>query len=98
MTASFWVVTALLFAAGLAMVVLRRQLLAMLLGLELMICAVNIALVGQAGLFQDAQALAAALLIMAVAAAEAVVGLSLILRLSESGRQAEEEVLRTLRG
>jgi NADH-quinone oxidoreductase subunit K len=80
------------------MVVLRRQLLAMLLGLELMISAVNISLVHQAGLFRDGEALAAVLLIIAVAAAEAVVGLSLILRVTASGRPAEEQALKALHG
>lgn len=97
-SATIWAVTALLFTAGLATVVLRRQLLAMLLGLELMISAVNIALVHQAGLFRDGEALAAVLLIIAVAAAEAVVGLSLILRVTASGRPAEEQALKALHG
>ena len=98
MTLQIWVVTALLFFAGLAGVLLRRQLLAMLLGLELMISAVNISLVYHAGLFSDAQALAAVLLVMAVAAAEAVVGLSLIVAVSESGSLPETEELQELRG
>lgn len=84
-----WCVTGLLFAAGLAMTVLRRQLLAMLLGIELMVAAVNVALVHQACLLSDAQALAAVLLILAIAAAEAVVGLSLILRAFRSDRGIE---------
>ena len=98
MTSIVWAVTGLLFAAGLAMVVLRRQLLAMLLGLELMISAVNVSVVYHAGLFDDAQALAAVLLVIAVAAAEAVVGLALILDLSESGAEPDSALLRELRG
>jgi NADH-quinone oxidoreductase subunit K len=97
-TATVWVVSLVLFAAGLAMVVLRRQLLAMLLGLELMISAANIALVYHSGLFRDADGLSAALLIIAVAAGEAVVGLSLILRLQEAGRAPDAGVLTELRG
>ncbi len=98
MTGLVWGVCGLLFASGLSMVVLRRQLLAMLLGLELMISAVNISLVYYAGLFSDAEALAAVLLIIAVAAAEAVVGLSLILRVSATGSPADSGALRELRG
>jgi NADH-quinone oxidoreductase subunit K len=97
-TAVVWSVTVLLFLAGLATVVLRRQLLAMLLGLELMIAAVNVSVVYHAGLFDDAQALAAVLLVIAVAAAEAVVGLTLILDLHESGAEADAALLRELRG
>lgn len=98
MTGAVWGVSLVLFAAGLSMLVLRRQLLAMLLGLELMISAVNIALVYHAGLFADPEGLSAALLIIAVAAAEAVVGLSLILQVRESGLPGDSGLLTQLRG
>ena len=98
MTLLVWAVTLLLFLAGLSMVVLRRQLLAMLLGVELMISAANISIVYHAGLFDDAQALAAVLIIIAVAAAEAVVGLTLILDLFESGAEPDTSLMRELRG
>jgi NADH:ubiquinone oxidoreductase subunit K len=78
--------------------VLRRQLLAMLLGLELMIAAVNVALVHHAGLFSDVEALAAVAIIIAVAAAEAVVGLSLILRIHRLGGGLDSGALTELRG
>lgn len=98
MNAVIWGVTGLLFAAGLAMVVLRRQLLAMLLGVELMVAAVNVALVHQACLLSDAQALAAVVLILAVAAAEAVVGLALILRSARADSGLDAGDLTELRG
>ena len=98
MTSVVWTVTGLLFAAGLAMTVLRRQLLAMLLGVELMLAAVNVALVHYAGLFSDAQAMAAVAVVIAIAAAEAVVGLSLILRVLRSGRGVDAGGLTGLRG
>lgn len=97
-TLQVWVVSALLFFAGLATVLLRRQLLAMLLGLELMISAANISLVYHAGIFSDSQALAAVLLVIAIAAAEAVVGLTLIVDVYESGLPADASELRELRG
>ena len=98
MSALVWTVSALLFLAGLSALVLRRQFLAMLLGLELMISAINVALVYCASLFADAQGLSAGLLIIAVAAAEAVVGLSLILRVYQSGRAEDTIAFRELRG
>jgi NADH-quinone oxidoreductase subunit K len=97
-TAVVWAATGLLFAAGLIMVVMRRQLLAMLLGVELMIAAVNVSLVHQAGLFSDAEAMAAVAIVIAVAAAEAVVGLSLILRVLRAGRGVDAGGLSELRG
>ncbi len=98
LTAIIWAVTGVLFFFGLAIVTLRRQLLAMLLGLELMLAAVNVSLVHHAGLFNDAQALAVVALAIAVAAAEAVVGLSLILRVRRSGRGADASLLTELQG
>lgn len=96
--AAIWLVTAVLFALGLASCVLRRQLLAMLLGLELMIAAVNVALVHHAVGFGDVEALAAAAIFIAIAAAEAVVGLSLILRVHRRGAGLDAGELRELRG
>lgn len=93
-----WPVSIVLFAVGLLAVVVRRELLAMLLGVELMIGGVNLLLVGHASAFGDVEGLSAALLILAVAAAEAVVGLSLILKLHRSGRAPEADSLRELRG
>lgn len=98
MNAAIWATVGALFSAGLAMVVLRRQLLAMLLGVELMIAAVNVALVHYAGVFSDAQALAAVAIVIAVAAAEAVVGLSLILKVLRSGKGLDAGDLAELRG
>lgn len=98
MTRAVWAAAAVLFWGGLIVVVARRQLLAMLLGLELMINAVNIILVHHAAARGDAEGLAAVLLILAVAAAEAVVGLSLIIRVHAAGRPAETESLQALHG
>ena len=98
LTAAVWFTTGSLFAMGLAVVILRRQLLAMLLGLELMLAAANVSLVHHAGLFSDEQALAAVALVIAVAAAEAVVGLALILGVRRTGRGADAAALTELRG
>jgi NADH-quinone oxidoreductase subunit K len=98
LTTVVWFVTGALFALGLAACVLRRQLLAMLLGLELMIAAANVALVHHAGQFSDVEALAAVAIVLAVAAAEAVVGLSLILRVHRMGRGLDAGALSELRG
>ena len=98
LTAVVWATTGSLFFFGLAIVTFRRQLLAMLLGLELMLAAVNVSLVHHAGLFNDAEALAVVALVIAVAAAEAVVGLALILRVRRSGRGADASLLTELQG
>jgi len=77
----FLVAALLLFAAGFVVVVSRRNAIAVLMGVELMLNAVNVALVtcdrvyGPARL--DGQLFA--LFVITVAAAEAVVGLALII-------------------
>ena len=98
MTMAVWAITGTLFSVGLAMVVLRRQLLAMMLGVELMLAAVNVALVHEAVLFSDAPALAAVAIFIAVAAAEAVIGLSLILRVLSACRGVDAGILSELSG
>jgi NADH-quinone oxidoreductase subunit K len=103
MSALIWGVSGLLFFLGFAALVLRRQLLAMFLGLELMVVAAALALGHEAGLAsgaagRSAEGFVAVLLVLAVAAAEAVVGLTLILRVHWSGRPAETDSLQELRG
>ncbi len=93
-----WAVAAGLYAAGLAMLVLRRELIAMLLGVETMILAVNLVLVYTAVGLGDAAGVASALIVIGIAAAEAAVGLTLVLRLNRAGRPADAGTLAELKG
>lgn len=93
-----WSVSGIMFLAGCFCITLRRQLLAMILGVELMINAANLALVYYAMRFQDAKGLAVALLVIALAAAEVVVGISLILTLHRKGEIVSTEEIQTLAG
>ena len=93
-----WLISAALFVSGLCAVILRKQLLLMLFGLEIMISAALIILVAQASFFQDSNGLAAALIILCVAAAEAVVGLSLILHLRKNKTLPDTDALASLKG
>ncbi|MBI4386255.1 MAG: NADH-quinone oxidoreductase subunit NuoK [Elusimicrobia bacterium] len=100
MSSSAWVwsVSSLLFLSGMFCLVWRRQLLAMVLGLELLINAANLNFIYYSGVWKDAQGLAVALLVIAVAAAEVVVGFALVITLSARGRPAETDWLRDLEG
>jgi len=69
---------ALLFLAGMICTVLRRNLIMLLLGLEIMLNAAAVAFVGAGLHLQQIEGQAAALFILAVAAAEVSVGLALI--------------------
>jgi NADH-quinone oxidoreductase subunit K len=93
-----WTTTAVLFTVGFTGIVLRRQLMAMLLSLELMTNAVNLALVYEARLRADADGLTAVFLLLAVTACEAVVGLSLILAFYRSREGMETAEMKELKG
>ena len=93
-----WVVSIGLFVLGLAALILRRQLLAMVLGLELMINAANLNLVYHASASGDPAGLAAAALVLAIAAAEIVVGLCLVLLLYRRSGDGDTASLRELCG
>jgi NADH-quinone oxidoreductase subunit K len=93
-------VAVLLFGVGLLVVLIRRNAIAVLMGVELMLNAVNVALVtfdrvyGPARL--DGQLFS--LFIITVAAAEAVVGLALILAIYRSRATVAVDDLHELRG
>ena len=93
-----WATSGSLFILGAAFLVLRRQLIAMIIGLELMINAANLNIVFYAAHRGDAAGLAVAMLVIAAAAAEAVVGLSLILALLRERESAETDSLTDLSG
>lgn len=94
-----WISASALFAAGTAFLVLRRQLVAMVIGIELMVNAANILIVFHAARRADPAGLAVALLTLAAAAAEVVVGLSLIMAMRKTEDQAPEtQSLRGLAG
>ncbi|MBI3548044.1 MAG: NADH-quinone oxidoreductase subunit NuoK [Elusimicrobia bacterium] len=93
-----WAVSGVMLLMGALCMTLRRQLLAMVLGVELMINAANVNIVYYAAQWKDPAGLAIALLVIAMAAAEVVVGFSLILRLNRIGVSADTGELRDLAG
>ena len=74
----YMVLSALLFATGVAGVLLRRSPLVILLSLELMLNAGNLALVAFSRMLGDSDGQIFAIVVMVVAACEVVVGLGLI--------------------
>jgi NADH-quinone oxidoreductase subunit K len=95
-----WYVTlsAFLFAVGALGVLLRRNPLIVLLSLEIMLNAANLALIGFARHLGDTAGQVFALAVMAVAASEVVVGLGLIVTLNRSRIALDVDRLNTLRG
>jgi NADH-quinone oxidoreductase subunit K len=96
---AFLVVAALLFSIGLFGVVARRNAVAILMAVELMLNAVNINLVAFWRYLQPEKPVGTswAIFVIAVAAAEAAVGLALIIAIYRSRDSVVAEELDTLR-
>lgn len=93
----FLVLGAVLFAVGLYGVLSRRNLLAILMSVEIMLSAVLINFVAFARYSDNAQGDLFALFIIAVAAAEVAVGLALFLNVFRVDGMATTEVLRRMK-
>jgi NADH:ubiquinone oxidoreductase subunit K len=79
-----WVqaLAAILFALGIAVVVTRRNIFILLMGVELMLNAVNLSFIGFSRTFSGEQSLVGnivPLFTIAIAAAEACVGLAMVI-------------------
>ena len=91
-------VAALLFAIGVAGVLLRRSPLIVLLSLEIMLNAANLAFVGFSRLFGEMDGQVFALAVMAVAASEVCVGLGLIVAMARRNLALDVDLLTELKG
>ncbi|MBN1336522.1 MAG: NADH-quinone oxidoreductase subunit NuoK [Deltaproteobacteria bacterium] len=92
------VVSLLLFTIGVVGVLVRRNLLVVFMSLELMLNAVALAFVGFARARADMDGQVAALFVMAVAAAEVAVGLSLVILLFRTRHTTQLDDLTMLKG
>jgi NADH-quinone oxidoreductase subunit K len=91
-------VAAFLFATGALGVLLRRSPLIILLSLEIMLNGANLALISFSRRFGELDGQIFALAVMAVAAAEVVVGLGLIVAMARRRLALDVDRLTTLRG
>lgn len=92
------VTSAALFLTGLAGVLTRRNLLIVLMCIELMLNAVNLAFVGFARQAGQVDGQVFAVFVMAVAAAEAAIGLALVLLLFRHKATVDLQDLNVLKG
>ncbi len=97
-TSWYIVLSALLFAVGAAGVLIRRSPLVILLCLELMLNAGNLALVAFSRMLGDADGQVFAVVVMVVAACEVVIGLGLIVAIYRRRLPLNVDELRGLRG
>jgi NADH-quinone oxidoreductase subunit K len=94
----YLIVAALLFTIGALGVLIRRSPLIILLSLEIMLNGSNLALIGFARHQGTGDGQIFALAVMAVAAAEVVVGLGLIVAMSRRHLALDVDRMTTLRG
>jgi NADH-quinone oxidoreductase subunit K len=95
---AYLALAALVFAIGLFGVLTRRNAVAILLGVELMLNAVNINLVAFARFHGDVVGLVFALFTIAITVAEVGVGLAIVIAIFRARRTVEADHLDLLRG
>jgi NADH-quinone oxidoreductase subunit K len=91
-------VSGFLFAIGALGVMLRRSPLIILLSLEIMLNAANLAFIAFARVHGQLDGQVFALAVMAIAASEVVVGLGLIVALNRRDLELDVDKMSTLRG
>ncbi|HEY5936041.1 MAG TPA: NADH-quinone oxidoreductase subunit NuoK [Kofleriaceae bacterium] len=93
----FLVLAAVLFLIGTAGVLIRRNALIILMSVELMLNAANMTLVTFARMWGDLSGHTFALIVIAVAAAEAAVGLAIVVAVFRGRRNVDVDRLTALR-
>ena len=94
----FLVVSALVFSVGAVGVLTRRNPLVVLLCLELMLNAANIALIAFARMWGNAQGQIFAIIVMVVAACEVCIGLGLVVAIFRRRLPIDVDEIRELHG
>jgi len=91
-------VSALIFAIGVGGVLIRRNPLVILLCLELMLNAANLALIGFARMWGNQDGQIFALIVLVVAACEVTVGLGLVVAMHRRRLPIDVDEMRELQG
>ncbi len=93
----YLILSAALFVIGFAGVVLRRNLLTVLMAIELMLNAANISFVAFANYRANLEGQMSAFFIIVLAAAEAAVGLAIIILIFRRRASVQSEEIRSLK-
>lgn len=95
--AHYIIVAAALFAIGAAGAIVRRNALVLLMSIELMLNAANLVFIAYAKQYGDAGGHALAFFVMAIAAAEAAVGLAIVIGVFRTRQTVDVDELDGLR-
>ena len=90
--------SAVLFTMGVLGVLLRRNVIVVFLSIELMLNAVNLSLVALSQAFGDVDGQILVFFVMSVAAAEAAVGLAIVIALFRNRETVNVDEIRLFRG
>lgn len=93
----FLVLAAVLFAIGAAGVILRRNLLIIMMSIELMLNAANLTILTFARMHGDLSGHSFAMVVIAVAAAEVAVGLAIVVAIFRGRRHVDADRLNLLK-
>ncbi len=94
----YLILSAVLFAIGVAGVLLRRNVVVIIMSVELMLNAANLALVAFSRFLPGPDGQVLAFIVIAVAAAEAAVGLALVVQVARHRGTVDVDDLTLLRG
>jgi NADH-quinone oxidoreductase subunit K len=93
----FLVLGAVLFGIGVAGVILRRNLLIIMMSIELMLNAANLTILTFARMHGDLSGHSFAMVVIAVAAAEVAVGLAIVVAIFRGRRHVDADRLNLLK-
>jgi len=97
-TAAYLMLSATLFAVGLVGVIVRRNMITVLMCIELMLNAVNINLVAFSYRLASLEGQVFTIFVICIAAGEAAVGLAIIIQLYRLRNTVNVDEVRTLHG
>lgn len=92
------ILATLLFALGLGCVLVRRNLIMILIGVEIMINSVGLVLVGASAFWQQVDGQIMVLILMAITAAEVAIGLALVVYLQQQKKSIDVGIFDEMRG
>jgi NADH-quinone oxidoreductase subunit K len=95
---AYLILSGLLFAVGVTGVLLRRNVVVILMSVELMLNAANLALIAFSRFIPGHDGQVLAFLVIAVAAAEAAVGLALVVQVARTRESVDVNDLTLLKG
>lgn len=92
----YLVLAAILFVIGVFGALARRNVLVVLMSIELMLNAANLTIIAFARMHHDVKGHAMAMMVIAVAAAEAAVGLAIVIGIFRATRHAHVDRMNAL--